>query len=198
VDVAGNVYSSGGFQGAVDFDPGSGSHNLTSLGGEDGYVLKLDPDGNFDWVVPMAGTDRVQPYDLALDDSVGIYAVGRFLGSAQFGTLSPTDSRDVTTGFLFKLNANGDSAWVNRLESDEDIGCRFVDFDGQNNVYTAAYVSGAIDFDPQHSHDAFIDGDVSYTISLSVAPGSDAGYLSIDAPDVSLANLDKQRWSVHV
>lgn len=50
LDEKGNLYMTGEFQGAVDFDPGSGVYNLTSHGGaSDFFVLKLDNNGNFIW-----------------------------------------------------------------------------------------------------------------------------------------------------
>jgi hypothetical protein len=47
-DPSGNVYFAGAFENEVDFDPGSGTDLITAAG-EDGYVEKLDPAGNFDW-----------------------------------------------------------------------------------------------------------------------------------------------------
>jgi hypothetical protein len=40
VDASGNVHSAGIFQSSVDFDPGTGTSNVTSLGGDDAYFTK--------------------------------------------------------------------------------------------------------------------------------------------------------------
>jgi hypothetical protein len=45
VDSSGNVYTTGYFQGTVDFDPGVGTSNFTSAGINDAFVLKLSPSG---------------------------------------------------------------------------------------------------------------------------------------------------------
>jgi hypothetical protein len=46
VDSSGNVYTTGYFAGTADFDPGAGTSNLTSVGGNDVFVLKLSPSGD--------------------------------------------------------------------------------------------------------------------------------------------------------
>ena len=48
-DAAGNVYTTGYFQGTIDFDPGPGTFLLTSTNTIYGdiFVSKLDPSGNF-------------------------------------------------------------------------------------------------------------------------------------------------------
>ena len=45
VDASGNIYATGWFEGTVDFDPGVGTVELTSAGGDEVYVLKLDASG---------------------------------------------------------------------------------------------------------------------------------------------------------
>ena len=46
IDSAGNVLVSGRFAGTVDFDPGSGTHNLTASSVSQAFVLKLDTNGD--------------------------------------------------------------------------------------------------------------------------------------------------------
>jgi len=55
VDVLGNTYTAGYFQGTVDFDPSIVVSNLTSVGGRDIFVQKLDSNGNFIWAKGMGG-----------------------------------------------------------------------------------------------------------------------------------------------
>jgi hypothetical protein len=49
VEVGGNLYATGYFQGTVDFDPGAGVYNLTATGPDAAFFLKLDTAGKFVW-----------------------------------------------------------------------------------------------------------------------------------------------------
>ena len=46
-DALGNVYTTGLFEGKVDFDPGSGVYDLEPLDSVDLYISKLDLSGKF-------------------------------------------------------------------------------------------------------------------------------------------------------
>ena len=57
VDSSGNIYTTGLFQGTVDFDPGAGTANLTSNGLHDVFVLKLNSSGNYVWAKSFGGDE---------------------------------------------------------------------------------------------------------------------------------------------
>ena len=56
VDSSGNVYTTGYFSGTSEFDPGSGTSDLTSNGDEDVFVSKLDSSGYLVWAKNLGGT----------------------------------------------------------------------------------------------------------------------------------------------
>jgi hypothetical protein len=100
-DVAGNFYLSGSFQGAVDFDPGSGTHVVNGQGtggASDAFVLSLSPGGDLRWVNPLTAVISGDTFlsiangvSLASDGS--IWAVGRFFGLVDFDPGSADVSR---------------------------------------------------------------------------------------------------------
>lgn len=104
---SGNVYITGYFEGTVDFDPGSGTYELVSSGGDDVFVQKLNSGGNFLWAKAMGGTDYDNGYSIAVDASGNVYTTGEFEGTADFDPGEPTTNLTSTLGtsnvFLSKL-----------------------------------------------------------------------------------------------
>ena len=58
VDNSNSVYTTGHFEGRVDFDPGSGVYNLTTsgYGDQDIFICKHDNSGNFICAKQIGGT----------------------------------------------------------------------------------------------------------------------------------------------
>ncbi len=69
LDASGNVFTTGYFNGTVDFDPGPGTFNLTSTGSEDVFISKLDVAGNFVWAKQISGTSNDIGQSIAVDAS---------------------------------------------------------------------------------------------------------------------------------
>ena len=107
IDGAGNLYIGGLFNGTADFDPGTGTFNLTAAGGVSGYddmfISKLDAVGNFVWAIQMGGIDDDDLTSLSVNSTGTIYAAGTFGGTADF---------DPSSG-IFNLTAfGGDDIFV--------------------------------------------------------------------------------------
>lgn len=85
IDEDGNVYNSGSFEETTDFDPGPGEKILTSIGYEDGYILKLDSNGKFVGVVQYGSEgEESAAYSIAVDNKGYIYSTGYFAGKVDF------------------------------------------------------------------------------------------------------------------
>ncbi|MDP6876958.1 MAG: SBBP repeat-containing protein, partial [Alphaproteobacteria bacterium] len=69
VDGSGNVHITGIFTGTVDF----GAGNVTSAGGNDGFVTKLNSSGAHQWTTTFGGTDHLTSWGVAVDGSGNVH-----------------------------------------------------------------------------------------------------------------------------
>lgn len=151
VDVAGNVYTTGYFSGTADFDPGSGIHNLTSIGNNDMFIQKLDSNGNFLWAKSVGGGSYAFGYSVAVDAAGNVFTTGKFAGTVDFdpgsGThnLNPVGIFDI---FILKLDNNGNFQWAHGFGSGDQNAGYSIAVDAAGNVYTVGNFNGTIDFDP--------------------------------------------------
>jgi hypothetical protein len=110
VDAAGSVYLTGGFTGTADFNPNAGVNNLTSVGGSDIFVSKLDTNGAFLWAVRAGGLGDDCGFGIAVDPFGNINTTGYIsAGTTDFDPANTYgDNRDLITatertGFLWQI-----------------------------------------------------------------------------------------------
>jgi hypothetical protein len=84
LDGFNNVYTTGTFYEISDFDPGSGVANMTSFGGLDAFISKLDADGNFVWAKKLGGASDDVGFAIAVAPSSAVYTTGWFKETADF------------------------------------------------------------------------------------------------------------------
>ena len=61
------------YKGTVDFDPGFGVANLTSVGQDDIFVCKYNASGNFVWAKSFGGIQHDEAGSIALDAAGNVY-----------------------------------------------------------------------------------------------------------------------------
>jgi hypothetical protein len=147
VDVSGNIYLAGYFNNIADFDPGSGSNLLTSLGLSDGFVLQLDVSGNLSWVRKMGGLLADHTNGLATDLAGNVYVTGAFQGNADFGTSATLSSVGMSDVFISKLDLSGNFMWTRNIGSNTDDYGSAIAVTAAGNIYTTGVFSGNADFD---------------------------------------------------
>jgi hypothetical protein len=152
VDTSGNVYTTGFFVGTADFDPGAGTFDLTSAGGLDIFVSKLDSNGDFVWAKRIAGTGTYdEGHGIALDSNGNVYTTGYFRDTADFdpgaGTfnLSSAGLGDI---FISKLDSSGGFIWARNMGGADGDEGKSITLDSKGNVYTTGFFNGTADFDP--------------------------------------------------
>jgi hypothetical protein len=152
VDASGNVYTTGSYEGTVDFDPGAGTFNLTAAVNGGIFVSKLDAAGNFVWAKAMGGTGIEVGYSITIDASGNILTTGNFNGTADFdpgaGTFNLTSAAASNDIFISKLDATGNFVWAKAMGgANTDIG-RSIATDAWGYVYTTGMFVNTVDFDP--------------------------------------------------
>jgi hypothetical protein len=151
VDATGNVYTTGPFEGTVDFNPGAAVFNLTSAGLRDIFVTKLDAAGNFVWAKQMGGTGDDDGRSIEIDAAGNVYTTGFFAATADFDpgaapfNLTSAGFNDI---FVSKLDAAGNFVWAVRMGGPFGDAGLSIDLDAAGNVYTSGAFRGTADFDP--------------------------------------------------
>ncbi|MES2726941.1 MAG: PKD domain-containing protein [Bacteroidota bacterium] len=141
-DHNGNVFLMGGFNNTLVF-PGTGtlaSRSITSAGGWDLYLSKMDCNKNLVWknTIGSTGNELGSNYFIKIkyDNKSSLYAAGTFNGSATFTTTSGSAQTLVSSGgdeiFLAKYDTNGVLKWVincGGTDNDEGTDCN-IDYNG--------------------------------------------------------------------
>lgn len=152
LDPSGNILVAGQFLMTVDFDPGPGTANLSSTGGGNVYVCKLDANGNYLWASHIGGPLNESLIDMKPDVFGNVYLTGTFDGTADFDP-SPTSTHNLTPfgtidAYLCKLDPSGNFSWVNQIAgTNDDLGFA-IGSDATGNIYNAGHFWGTIDLDP--------------------------------------------------
>ncbi len=169
-DASGNIYTTGVFNGVVDFDPGPGTFTLTTQGGYDTYILKTDANGVFQWVKQLESFSNGNTgYKLAVDGAGNIYVCGSFSSLTDFdtgpGTNTVAPNGSASDVFICKLNSLGNLQWVKTFGGTSNDYAFSLSINNSNLYVTGQFADVAVDFDPgpgtstissNGSNDAFV------------------------------------------
>jgi hypothetical protein len=107
VDPAGNIYVYGAFENQIAF----GAVNLTSAGGQDIFLAKLDPDGNVLWARSWGGPVNDSPVGLAFDAEGTIVITGWISGDFDLGSGVVTSQGGIDTFVASYDPTAGEHRW---------------------------------------------------------------------------------------
>ena len=188
LDASGNVYITGTFSNTVDFDPGSGTTNLTATTNFDMFAAKLDNNGGFVWAKKLSGTTFISPNKVAVDPSGNPIFVGYFSGTVDFNpNAGATNLTSASNAFVLKLDATGNFVFVKTFEATSANNILDIEINTNGDMLLTGYFTSTTDFDPgtsvaqqtvsSFSQDAFIcklNNSGNYLWSMKIGgPNSD-------------------------
>ncbi|NQY68781.1 MAG: T9SS type A sorting domain-containing protein [Flavobacteriales bacterium] len=151
VDVSGSVYTTGGFQETVDFDPSSATFELTSSGNFDCFISKIDDHGEFVWAKSISGLSKIYGTSIHVNVFGKILITGYFKDEISIDSVEASAIRNSIGSndiFVLKLDHTGDFIWLKTFGGvglDESVE---VSSDDADNVYVSGLYSDIVDFDP--------------------------------------------------
>ena len=105
----GSAIVTGSFQsGTATF----GSTTLTSAGGADVFVAKIDASGTYVWATQAGGTSTDRGYAISTLSDGSAIVTGYFQGTATFGSTTLTSSAGTYDVFVAKIDASGAYVWA--------------------------------------------------------------------------------------
>ena len=141
VDGSGNVYVTGNFWVTVNF----GAGDVTSAGGSDVFVTKLNSSGAHQWTNTYGGAINDNGYDVAVDGSGNVHVTGYFGRTVDFGAGNVTSAGSYDV-FVTKLNSSGAHQWTNTYgDSLTDYGWGLA-LDTAGNVHVTGHFQNTVDF----------------------------------------------------
>ncbi|MFN8253707.1 MAG: gliding motility-associated C-terminal domain-containing protein [Ferruginibacter sp.] len=156
-DPISNIYSTGSFEGTIDFDPGPAVFNLTAGSlNYDIFVSKTDSSGNFIWARQFKGSSLYggKAYAVCLDNSNNVYVTGTFQNTVDFdpgtGVFNLTAGSTVGDIFVAKLDAAGNFIWAKQFKGTSSLGSfgKSLAVNNTGDVIVTGVFSGTVDFDP--------------------------------------------------
>ncbi len=141
LDSFDNIYITGIFQGTANF----GIHNVSSNGGYDIFIAKIDPAGIWIWANNAGGTSDDYSYSIDTEPAGNVFITGALTGTADFDTHSVTSNgaRDI---FVAKADPAGNWLWVENYGGSLDDTGNSINVDIVDDLYITGSFSGTATF----------------------------------------------------
>lgn len=160
-DAAGNIYVAGYFQHELEFDGPVPFYLVTDPAKNNGYIAKLNPNGDFLWAIQI-GTGTYDDYirDMDVDAAGNIVVTGSYRGTVDF---DPSEGEHFLSSqmnggdiFVAKYTTDGELQWAHtfgRLNSSNAETGDAVTFDPSGNIIATGTFRMMVDFNPAPGDD---------------------------------------------
>ena len=159
VDAAGNTWLVGG---TTSSEWAFGGYDTSYGGEEDGFVAKVDPRGELEWVGYLGGSDRDYAQGVAVDDDGNVWITGRTESAGWVAGGHQIVHGGGADAFVVKLDSEGELLWSSYLGgSSQDDGFD-VAFDADGNAVvvgdtaSSGWVSGGYNLSQGGTGDGFV------------------------------------------
>lgn len=141
IGADGNIYIGGMFSGIAQFDGITLTSNGGELSGEDIFLAKISPDGNYQWVKQYGGTSQDFIIDMAMINN-DVFITGQYYGTfTASGGISLPSGGSSTAKFVMRIGADGVPAWAKNTGGNPYIAA------GTDKFYMAGIFGGTANFD---------------------------------------------------
>lgn len=164
-----SLYSTGHYNGTVDFDPSSDTYELDNDANI--FIQKLDYAGELIWVKNFVITDPSsntgwyidEGTGIALDTDDNVITTGNFDTALDF---DPGDDEFILTPqnnfsnfFVQKMDSEGAFLWAINIDGAQVDLAAAVTTDADNNIYVTGTFNDQVDFDPDPDNEILLDAD---------------------------------------
>lgn len=171
-DEKSNLYIVGEFRGKnVDFDPSAAEAIYNATGESDGFIAEYNKEGKLILCITIGGPSKDKINGVSTDAEGNIYITGFFRGknvdfdpSSAKALLSSHGDEGPDSGFggdifVAKYNAKGEYIWAFNVGGSSilDSGLT-IKADADGSVYIGGFIRDVVDFDPELSHTAALNG----------------------------------------
>ena len=134
LDPSGNLFVSGNYMTTTAF----GSVSMTSAGGYDAFIAKLDASGNTLWAKSGGGILNENANQIATDPSGNCMVTGNFMHTATFDgqTVTSAGNGDI---FVAKYNSTGAIQWLKRAGNFREDAGYGIGTDNLGNIYVSGF-----------------------------------------------------------
>lgn len=151
LDNFGNIINVGSFVISPDFDPSIDTLELTSAGQSDGYIQKLDSNGDLLWCRQIGGIYTEAVRAVTTDLFGNIYAVGQFYDSTGISTPSGSETA-LSNGeddiFVLKLTPAGNLSYLKTFGGTGFDYAYDISIGAAGNLYIVGEFEQSFDADP--------------------------------------------------
>jgi hypothetical protein len=147
IDSWGNTYVAGSFTGTDTFYTATGTFSLTTVGSNDAFITKFDPNGNTMWAQQAGSVLTDQANNVAVSAG-SCYITGNHGNSCTFyGTTNVVlGSYGLSDIFLARYDTSGNIIWAKHAGGSSSDFSNGICPDGNGNVFVGGYFQNTATF----------------------------------------------------